>query len=321
MLDHDIIIHYIKINNLNDQLLISLNIPRIHELEIANYKNKNKELMGYAVYTKLRNKENLIKANNLHQILKQKNMYTNLNNITISIEDRLKQIKEVKEFNVAYIEDKKLLYNNTRILIEKESEEAYKNRITKTLNIFNSIAKNQPIILCLQEIYPYKLFSEVLKNMPNLTIIDKKVSHIKSNSLVLCSKILSLDIKEDTEKDPILSLLQEKGTAKSFSKIKKYIINSNKKTIELYNIHLLYNEKKQNDIMLGLLNSINSDKDTIIIGDFNFKLNDDEIKKYTTVFATKGFKIMFKITPEEQYNIPNKNPTYDISIISKSLIQ
>ena len=184
---------------------------------------------------------------------------------------------------------------------------------TELINIFKTKHK-------LNLIQPSQQYFEHLNGTCSLVITTESISNlIKINDDDLKITQEQKDGKEIINKESENKLIKnldperKKGIFQNF----RYTIEKNGKKLELFNVHLpLY----ANDTAYRKLNQIinytnEGEKNLILIGDMNLKLDPIHIHRITKLFRDKRFALELLQTPEIDFNnLKNDGSTYDIFI-------
>ena len=330
--DHNIIFH-----ELDNFILVSLNIAQRQIIDIVNYKG------NWRAYTKIHSEylDNYVSSINYLINYINDNIYIINQNLNLFIDELYKRYKILaimfynnitRQIEVEIDYNKilsKLQDNNftlSRIILNMESNEQYKNRINTILSelfiILDTIRK--PIFICLQEISPLDLFIESFNALkktnysiltPEPTVMSKPQLFENLKTLYQSHSILihSNEIKIGTGdflKNDIMGLninpYSKEFFFKNPNRISEYQFTINNKTYYLINIHLYLITDNQK-FFSALNELINKKEETniIIVGDPNIQnINIEEYKK----LLEPNF-INFYLTP--------KGKSYDMLIEKK----
>lgn len=218
-----------------------------------------------------------------------------------------------------------------------ESDYLYKERLKNTLEVLLKLKKNNNLIICLQEIkksilengtfkeicdeFKLNLYGDynnlisnygnascILYNFLDETKIEISQTETEISDLLKVSKLI---INDSLEYDPL--------------KINSFDLKISNDGIEeilsLYNIHTNLYENEDALVLMRKIKTRLENKNYIIVGDMNLKLDNVYIYKLTKFF--RDIRVNFNLisTPEIEYNInyiDNTSPTYDV-FISKGI--
>lgn len=218
-----------------------------------------------------------------------------------------------------------------------ESNYIYKQRIKSTLNELLKLKKNN-LIICLQEIEKFILKDGSFKSICS----DLKLNlygnydNIDENAFGTASCILysfsdeNIKISETESKINNLLKISNLKINDELTIPDPYKINSfdlkigdddNEQTLSLYNIHTnLFENEDALELMINITKYLEN-KNYIIVGDMNLKLDNIYIYYLTKFFRDIRVNFYLISTPEIEYNInysDDTSPTYDV-FISKGI--
>ena len=211
------------------------------------------------------------------------------------------------------------------IIFKEETINNYRKRVYDVLQCISDNMRNKEnVVLCLQEICPIFDFFEMVKLFPQWNIqdpvnVDEKQSQ-KSNNVLLTMNF-PYYVRRLLTKDDVIKIFENETVVdgeiiqhRNKNQNVKYYIPALK--CYLYNIH---GYMFQNEIVGENIENIipfleNSNKNIIIIGDFNFKMNTVILRNLKRFLGNKGYTCRF--VP----NISNRKlKTYDGYIVKTIL--
>lgn len=204
-------------------------------------------------------------------------------------------IKRFKKTNYIYLD----------IIFQEESIKTYKKRVYKTIQYLVKDSKyKKNIIFCFQEIYPFIDFLEIIQKFKDLVVLDPKINNeykiddtlykvlfFKSNNILITKRCPFTFYRINCEYDLFLNFFSHRRQNGEIDRninqnIKYYCKELN---LYLYNIHgYLYCDKRIKTIFEEKFIPYfkkNSDKNIILVGDFNFQM-----KKETKVYIENRLK-------------------------------
>ena len=300
ILDHMIMVKEFKHNDSNI-FLVNLNIAQ--KDKIAIYKtNENYKMIAY-----LRN------FNNLHYV-------TDMNVRLTAIQKKRKcPFKGIPDVNTSlkHIGIRSTSQNKYSVILYEESDNDYKLRISNIISLLLTELKkieNTQVLICLQEINPINLFNEVYNslNTDGFNIIYENDENQGTQSILIYSnnyeKIKSIELDSSSN-----SLIAKLKTGKKPFQNNKYTIEFNNEipSIHLYNVHTKYYENMN---AVNFVCTLPIDSNTIIVGDMNLRIEDNEKDMIIKHLKSKNINIDFTITPEVHFENIETNATYDIII-------
>lgn len=194
------------------------------------------------------------------------------------------------------------------IVFQEETIEKYKTRLEKIFLYFKEVSVDKKCIFLFQEINPILDFLDVLQSYKDVfDLIDpnfKKNSSekipekifSKSVNVILTTKGFKHRIKK-CESDEIINFFAYEGHEKQKNQYQNVRYYLPKFKLYLYNIHsYLYSNKKLLEIMENdLLQYIQKYDNIAIVGDFNFKLNSENLENFKILL--EKFNLTYTLLP------------------------
>jgi hypothetical protein len=209
-----------------------------------------------------------------------------------------------------------------------ESGELYIKRLeeilVEILEKLYDLRRADYLIICLQEINKFLIEDGILKKISekfNLKLNRNRVNDYKGTTSCILHNLDETKIEINETELKINDLLNINDNYKIDSFDLKISNNDNEQILSLYNIHTkLYENEDAFEIMRNITEFL-QDKNYIIVGDMNLKLDNIYIYYLTKFFRDIRVNFYLISTPEIEYNInylDDSSPTYDV-FISKGI--
>ena len=332
-IDHNILHHVIKIKN--DQFdIYSLNVAQISDLrtmtifnKINKYLKTSEEAIEY-----LKKKDLHYLFDEMHKVILKYNLHLDDveegskklivdSNIIIDMKEISKTPIQIDYLYLRKYTPKENSKNDLLfrkrfekcdfryfdIIFEEENVKSYEKRIQSVLEFLVEKVGDKKCLFLFQEINPILNFYDMVKEFSTLKIVDPtfnnngKISEkifTKSMNVLLSTKNFNHRVKKQ-DNDEIINFFAYEGHEKQkneYQNIKYYLP---KFKLYLYNIHsfLFCNKQIIQAFHSPLIDQIQQQNFVLIIGDLNFKLNEDHYHDFMKMLEENNIECELKSLP------------------------
>lgn len=333
IIDHNVLHHFVETKCPKSGFhLYSLNIAQISDLRTMVIFNKiNKYLKTFESEEYIKKKEMMHLFDNMHQIILKHELENRI------IEEGSKQmivdsniINDLKELcpsniNIDYIYLRKYTpktkskndelfrkrfepcnFRYFDIVFLEENLESYENRLRQVLQFFEKQTETERCVILFQEINPVLNAYDIISQFSCFRIVDPTFHQMGKLNDKFFSKsiniLLTRNFKHRISKqvsDPLIDFFAYQGHDRQKNEFQNVRYYLPKFKLYIYNIHsyLFTNKKILHAMENVLIPQMLDMKHFIIIGDLNFKLNDEHFHKLKELLMFYKISMDFKALP------------------------